>query len=141
MCGLTEWLCLISLLRCWCAVADFGGGPQGTALDNKREFQDQGIICLRNLKQTMKFGGRRMLPDMNEISAILSGKYTKIQKLWVPSPAHSPRTLCRQLSTASSVQHFSVRTCPRTDLPSHSATRVAAGTSRATGPRASRSRR
>lgn len=83
-----EWLCLISLLRCWCAVADFGGGPQGTALDNKREFQDQGIICLRNLKQTMKFGGRRMLPDMNEISAILSGKYTKIQKLWVPSPAH-----------------------------------------------------
>lgn len=56
---------------------------QGTALDNKREFQDQGIIALRNLKQTMKLAGRRMLPDVHEISAILAGKYTKIQKLYV----------------------------------------------------------
>ena len=53
---------------------------QATAFDNKREFQDQGIICLRNLKQTMRLGGRRMLPDFGEVSAILGGKYTKIQK-------------------------------------------------------------
>ena len=44
----------------------------------------QGLICLRNLKQTMKHGGRRELPDVTEIAAIISGKYTKIQKLYLP---------------------------------------------------------
>jgi myosin-15 len=44
----------------------------------------QAVIALRNLKQTMRYGGRRELPDVTEIAAIISGKYTKIQKLYMP---------------------------------------------------------
>ena len=65
-------------------------------------FLDQAMICLRNLKQTRKFGGRKVLPDglklltnldritclyaiaVAEIGAVLAGKYTKIQRLALP---------------------------------------------------------
>jgi len=57
---------------------------QTNAFTPQREFRDQAIIALRNLKQTMRYGGRRELPDVTEIAAIISGKYTKIQKLYLP---------------------------------------------------------
>ncbi len=44
---------------------------QSTALNSDREFQAQGIICLRNLKQTMKYGGRKVPADVAEVTAVL----------------------------------------------------------------------
>ena len=57
---------------------------QNTGMNKDREFQDQAIFCLRNLKQTIKHGGRKVVPDVGELSAIICGKYTKIQKLFLP---------------------------------------------------------
>eukprot|EP00039_Didymoeca_costata_P014654 m.239349 g.239349 ORF g.239349 m.239349 type:complete len:2341 (+) comp16067_c0_seq1:94-7116(+) len=57
---------------------------QATAANSEIEFQDQAIFCLRNLKQTLRYGGRKIVPDAGELTAILSGKYTKIQKLYLP---------------------------------------------------------
>lgn len=57
---------------------------QTNAFTPQREFRDQGLICLRNLKQTMRHGGRRELPDVTELAAVIGGKYTKIQKLYLP---------------------------------------------------------
>lgn len=57
---------------------------QATALSSQHEFQDQGIFCLRNLKQTVRTGGRRISPDKAELIAVVNGKYTKIQKLYLP---------------------------------------------------------
>jgi len=62
---------------------------QATAMSPQHEFQDQGIFCLRNLKQTVRTGGRRISPDKAELIAVINGKYTKIQKLYLPGEGKS----------------------------------------------------
>ena len=75
---------MLHLTRCVCVCVCVCVSGQNTAYNSQREFQDQGIICVRNLKQTMKVGGRKILPAPGEVAAVLSGKYTKIQKLYLP---------------------------------------------------------
>lgn len=85
---------------------------QSTAFDNQREFQDQGMLCLRNLKQTMRLGGRRILPAHNELNAILSGKYTKIQKLYLPGE----QTKSIKISAVTAVGDVVRQLCARLEV-------------------------
>lgn len=57
---------------------------QNTAYNLNREFHDEAVLCIRNLKQTMRLGGRRKLPAEGEVRAVIEGKYQKIQKLYMP---------------------------------------------------------
>lgn len=85
---------------------------QGTAFDKTREFQDQGIICLRNLKTVLKVGGRRILPEPSELSAVLDGKYTKIQKLYLPGD----RTKSIKINAVTVVADVVRQMCEKMDV-------------------------
>jgi myosin-15 len=85
---------------------------QNTAFNKDREFQDQAIICLRNLKQTVKIGGRKVFPDQGELNAVLAGKYTKIQKLFLPGD----RTKSIKIHAATSVLDVVRQMCEKMDV-------------------------
>lgn len=57
---------------------------QSMALNSDRAYHAQGAVCIRNLKQTMKFGGRKVLPDVGEFTAVMACKYARIQKVFLP---------------------------------------------------------
>jgi len=51
---------------------------QNSAFTLTREFHDEAAICLRNLNQTLKFGGRQKLPSDGEVKAVLLGRLAVI---------------------------------------------------------------
>lgn len=89
---------------------------QNTAFNKDREFQDQAIICLRNLRHTLKFGGRKIFPDSAEMHAVLAGKYTKIQKLFLPGD----RTKSIKIHAVTSVLDVVRQMCEKMEVSAFS---------------------
>ncbi|GFW99206.1 unconventional myosin-XV [Trichonephila clavipes] len=54
------------------------------AQDNRRIEQETAQICIKNLKQTIKYGGRRNVPSENEVQNITEGKLSKQQAYFLP---------------------------------------------------------
>ena len=55
-----------------------------TAYDKRRTFHVTADVCLRNLKKTFKFGGRKNVPSIEEIAAISAGRNSKRQMYRLP---------------------------------------------------------
>eukprot|EP00049_Salpingoeca_infusionum_P014556 m.275108 g.275108 ORF g.275108 m.275108 type:complete len:2303 (+) comp15693_c0_seq2:157-7065(+) len=57
---------------------------QSFAYNSARDFHGEAGIALRNLKQTIKYGGRKRLPDRGEVSAVIRGSYSRTFKIFMP---------------------------------------------------------
>lgn len=49
------------------------------AYDKRRAFHGTALVCLQNLRKTFKYGGRRNVPSVEEITAITAGRNAKRQ--------------------------------------------------------------
>ena len=50
-----------------------------SAYDKRRAYHGTALVCLHNLRKTFKYGGRRNVPSIEEISAITAGRNSKSQ--------------------------------------------------------------
>ena len=50
-----------------------------SAYDKRRAYHGTALVCLHNLRKTFKYGGRRNVPSIEEISAITAGRNSKRQ--------------------------------------------------------------
>ena len=54
------------------------------AFDKRRGFQGTALVCLQNLRKTLRYGGRKNVPSFDEITAITSGRNSKRQMYRLP---------------------------------------------------------
>jgi len=54
------------------------------AYDKRRAFHGTALVCLQNLRKTFKYGGRRNVPSVEEITAITAGRNAKRQIFRLP---------------------------------------------------------
>merc|ERR1719322_682686 len=54
------------------------------AYDKRRAYHGTALVCLHNLRKTFKYGGRRNVPSIEEISAITAGRNSKRQIYRLP---------------------------------------------------------
>ena len=66
------------------------------AFDKRRTFHATADVCLKNLKKTFKYGGRKNVPSIEEIAAISAGRNSKRQMYRLPGGTE------RIINTASS---------------------------------------
>merc|ERR1719205_10494 len=55
-----------------------------SAYDKRRAYHGTALVCLHNLRKTFKYGGRRNVPSIEEISAITAGRNSKRQIYRLP---------------------------------------------------------
>ena len=49
------------------------------AYDKRRAYHGTALVCLHNLRKTFKYGGRKNVPSIEEITAISAGRSSKRQ--------------------------------------------------------------
>lgn len=54
------------------------------AYDKRRAYHGTAMVCLQNLRKTMKYGGRKNVPSVEEIMAISAGRNAKRQIYRLP---------------------------------------------------------
>lgn len=54
------------------------------AYDKRRAFHGTALVCLHNLRKTLKYGGRKNVPSIEEIAAISAGRNSKRQIYRLP---------------------------------------------------------
>ncbi|GBM19264.1 Unconventional myosin-XV [Araneus ventricosus] len=54
------------------------------AYDKRRAYHGTAMVCLQNLRKTFKYGGRKNVPSIEEISAISAGRNSKRQIYRLP---------------------------------------------------------
>jgi len=57
------------------------------AYDKRRAFHGTALVTLQNLRKTFKYGGRRNVPSVEEITAITAGRNAKRQIFRLPGGA------------------------------------------------------
>lgn len=57
------------------------------AYDKRRAFHGTALVALQNLRKTFKYGGRRNVPSVEEITAITAGRNAKRQIFRLPGGA------------------------------------------------------
>merc|ERR1719412_980349 len=57
---------------------------ESAAYDRRRAYHGTALVCLHNLRKTFKYGGRRNVPSIEEISAITAGRNSKRQIYRLP---------------------------------------------------------
>merc|ERR1719195_530680 len=57
---------------------------ENSAYDKRRAYHGTDLVCLHNLRKTFKYGGRRNVPSIEEISAITAGRNSKRQIYRLP---------------------------------------------------------
>merc|ERR1711899_245776 len=55
-----------------------------SAYDKRRAYHGTALVCLHNLRKTFKYGGRKNVPSIEEISAISAGRNSKRQIYRLP---------------------------------------------------------
>ena len=55
-----------------------------SAYDKRRAYHGTALVCLHNLRKTFKYGGRKMAPSIEEITAITAGRNSKRQIYRLP---------------------------------------------------------
>jgi len=54
------------------------------AYDKRRAYHGTALVCLQNLRKTFRFGGRKNVPSIEEITAITAGRNSKRQIYRLP---------------------------------------------------------
>ena len=54
------------------------------AYDKRRAYHGTAMVCLQNLRKTIKYGGRKNAPSIEEITAITAGRNSKRQMYRLP---------------------------------------------------------
>lgn len=54
------------------------------AYDKRRAYHGTAMVCLQNLRKTFKYGGRKNVPSVEEITAISAGRNSKRQMYRLP---------------------------------------------------------
>ncbi|KAF6020514.1 Myo15 [Bugula neritina] len=80
---------LLTLLCCWFVCSDILKPflltyLQQNAADPSRTYYTIASTCLLALRKTLKHGGRRNVPTSDEITAIMEGKLSKRQTVYLP---------------------------------------------------------
>ena len=57
---------------------------EATAYDKRRNFHGTALVALQNLRKTFKYGGRRNVPSVEEITALTAGRNAKRQIFRLP---------------------------------------------------------
>jgi myosin-15 len=57
---------------------------ESNAYDKRRAFHGTALVTLQNLRKTFKYGGRRNVPSVEEITAISAGRNAKRQIFRLP---------------------------------------------------------
>lgn len=57
---------------------------EGAAYDKRRAYSQVASICLQNLRKTLKYGGRKNVPSIEEIAATSAGRNSKRQIYRLP---------------------------------------------------------
>lgn len=52
---------------------------ESAAYDRRRAYHGTALVCLHNLRKTFKYGGRKNVPSIEEITAISAGRSSKRQ--------------------------------------------------------------
>ena len=55
-----------------------------SAYDKRRAYHGTALVCLHNLRKTFKYGGRKNVPSIEEITAISAGRNSKRQIYRLP---------------------------------------------------------
>ena len=55
-----------------------------SAYDKRRAYHGTATVCLQNLRKTVKYGGRKNVPSVEEIMAISAGRNAKRQIYRLP---------------------------------------------------------
>ena len=55
-----------------------------SAYDKRRAYHGTALVCLHNLRKTFKYGGRKNVPSIEEITAISAGRSSKRQIYRLP---------------------------------------------------------
>jgi myosin XV, putative len=55
-----------------------------SAFDKRRAYYAIAMVCLQNLRKTMKYNGRKNVPSIEEIAAIAAGRNSKRQMYRLP---------------------------------------------------------
>ncbi|QQP53116.1 Myosin 15, partial [Caligus rogercresseyi] len=55
-----------------------------SAYDKRRAYHGTALVCLQNLRKTFKYGGRKNVPSIEEITAIVAGRSSKRQIYRLP---------------------------------------------------------
>lgn len=55
-----------------------------TAYDKRRAYHATALVCLQNFRKTLRFGGRKNVPSVEEILAISAGRNSKRQMYRLP---------------------------------------------------------
>ncbi|GAU92977.1 hypothetical protein RvY_04984-2 [Ramazzottius varieornatus] len=54
------------------------------AYDKRRPYHGTALVCLQNLRKTLKYGGRKNVPSVDEVTAIAAGRSSKRQLYLLP---------------------------------------------------------
>lgn len=78
---------------------------EAAAQDYRRSEQATAEVCVHNLQQTMKYGGRRNVPTEQEVSAITRGEMSRPQTYFLPGGfkqalATTASTVVQDITTA-----------------------------------------
>ncbi|CAG0888186.1 unnamed protein product, partial [Cyprideis torosa] len=57
---------------------------ESAAFDKRRAYHGTALVCLQNLRKTFKYGGRKNVPSIEEITAITAGRNSKRQIYRLP---------------------------------------------------------
>ncbi|CAB4070030.1 unnamed protein product [Lepeophtheirus salmonis] len=57
---------------------------ESAAYDKRRAYHGTALVCLQNLRKTFKYGGRKNIPSIEEITAIVAGRSSKRQIYRLP---------------------------------------------------------
>jgi len=57
---------------------------ESSAYDKRRAYHGTALVCLHNLRKTFKYGGRKNVPSIEEITAISAGRNSKRQIYRLP---------------------------------------------------------
>ena len=55
-----------------------------SAYDKRRAYHATALLCLQNIRKTLKYNGRKNVPSVEEIAAISAGRNSKRQMYRLP---------------------------------------------------------
>lgn len=80
------------------------------AYDKRRAYHGTATVCLQNLRKTVKYGGRKNVPSVEEIMAISAGRNAKRQIYRLPGGTE--RVINTKCTTVVQVSHIHIHTLP-----------------------------
>ncbi|XP_046454243.1 unconventional myosin-XV-like isoform X3 [Daphnia pulex] len=57
---------------------------EAAAYDKRRAYHGTAMVCLQNLRKTLRYGGRKNMPSIEEIAALTAGRNSKRQMYRLP---------------------------------------------------------